>query len=251
MHEFGTRRLVVLFGVLMTVLACLALVQPVAEGATGTSYAPVDRPGPALSVPSSGPDARAKVSSLVGIAPDNNNGATIGAEICAIRCPPAVWQESVTLTGRPAHFMTAMNSGQATFPGIAYTAIYSYTDEVAGLNIGPHPVAPLPAAPNVLDVPIQSMCPGQVFEHLTIPASSVAYAIAIRALEHPGRLPDLASIDRPSTCARLWMPGVSTATDAAHLIPIGAAIGPRLLQGDVSSEPPLKCYVYLSGRCPS
>jgi hypothetical protein len=65
---------------------------------------------------------------------------------------------------------------------------------------------PLSPAPNVLNVSLQEIYATQDFEHLTIIASSVGYAVVMDALAHPGELPDVNSIDRGVVCSNLLMP---------------------------------------------
>lgn len=194
------------------------------------------------------PDIRPMVASLVGLAPDNEHGTTdpLIESVCTYECFPAAWQETHRLVGGESLFMAAMNSDEQTFPGIAYTDIWSQLDEVAGWNFGPDKVSPLPLAPNVLDVSTQSLCPLQVDEHLTIPANGVAFAVAMAALAKPGQLPDLASIDRPSVCPQLLMPYVSPASLVVNEVQLVALVGERGTVGMITSEPPLKCYVTAS-----
>jgi hypothetical protein len=194
------------------------------------------------------PDIRPMVSSLVGLAPDNEFGTTdpVIESVCAFECFPAAWQETHRLIGGESHFMAAMNSLRQTFPGIAYTDIWSELDEVAGWNFGSDKVSPLPPAPNVLDVSTQSLCPLQVDEHLTIPAVGVAYAVAMAALAAPGQLPDLAAIDRATVCPQLLMPYVSPLSLVVHEAQLVALVGERATVGMITSEPPLGCYVTAS-----
>ncbi len=191
------------------------------------------------------PDIRPMVASLVGLAPDNEFGTTDPAieSVCAYECFPAAWQETHRLIGGESHFMAAMNSDEQTFPGIAYTDIWSELDEVAGWNFGSDKVSPLPPAPNVENVSTQSLCPLQVDEHLTIPANGVAYAVAMAALATPGQLPDLASIDRAKVCPQLLMPYVSPASLVLNEATLVVLVGTRAVVGMITSEPPLKCYV--------
>ena len=191
------------------------------------------------------PDIRPMVASLVGLAPDNEYGTTDPAieSVCAYECFPAAWQETHRLIGGVSHFMAAMNSDEQTFPGIAYTDIWSELDEVAGWNVGSDKVSPLPPAPNVLDVSTQSLCPLQVDEHLTIPADGVAYAVAMAALATPGHLPELAALDRTTVCPQLLMPYVTPLSLVVHEAQLVALVGERATVGMITSEPPLRCYV--------
>ncbi len=189
------------------------------------------------------PDIRPMVASLVGLAPDNEGGSDTVETACTIECIPAAWQEVKRIDGQPSHFMAALDSIQQTFAGIAYTDIYSLTDEVAGLNIGPDPVSPLPAAANVLNVADQQICPLQPVEHLDVVAMSAPYAVAMAALEHPGQLPNLATIDREAVCSQLFMPYVTPLSFLSNEAFFASVLPARLTTGMITSEPPLACYV--------
>lgn len=188
------------------------------------------------------PDIRPMVATLAALAPVNEGGGTVLGAICTVPCIPAAWQQLRTITGAQPHFMQALNSGQQSFPGIAYTEFYSLTDEVAGLNLGADPVGPLPAAPNVLNVSEQSICPTQLFEHLTIPAASSAYAVLMAALANPGHLPDITAIKASNACRNPLMPFVTPESLAVNEGSLAIAIGTHLLEGDVPKEPALACY---------
>jgi hypothetical protein len=194
------------------------------------------------------PDIRPMVASLVGLAPDNEFGTTdpLIESVCVYECFPAAWQETHRLVGGESNFMAAMNSDEQTFPGIAYTDIWSELDEVAGWNFGSDKVSPLPPAPNVLNVSTQSLCPLQIDEHLTIPADGVAFVVAMDALATPGQLPDLASIHTAQVCPHLLMPSVTPLSLALNEAKLVALVGERALVGMITSEPPLKCYVTAS-----
>jgi triacylglycerol esterase/lipase EstA (alpha/beta hydrolase family) len=77
----------------------------------------------------------------------------------------------------PNYFATLNNP--ATFPGITYTAIASTTDEV----VTPWQLALLPAAPNVTDETIQSVCPNDGVGHLGLPYDKTAVAMTLNALD--------------------------------------------------------------------
>jgi triacylglycerol esterase/lipase EstA (alpha/beta hydrolase family) len=187
------------------------------------------------------PDARHKVSSLVGLAPLNNIGAPVATALCATgSCVPAAWQQAVD-----SNFMKAMNSRTQTFKGIAYTVIYSLDDDVVSPDtLGTLSV--LPKGPNVTNVSIQSVCPADVSEHLTIIASPTAYAIAMNAIEHPGKPAKLSQVHVHQPCLPGTAPEVSPKDFAHWEAVIGADVGPRLLMGPVSKEPALACYVTAS-----
>jgi triacylglycerol esterase/lipase EstA (alpha/beta hydrolase family) len=187
------------------------------------------------------PDVRPLVASLVGLAPLNNIGTVVANAACAAgSCIPAAWQQAVG-----SHFMAALNSGQETFSGIAYTAIYTRIDDVVTPNVN-GALSKLPPGPNVLNVAIQDVCPSDVSDHLAIVASPTAYAIAIDALQHPGQVANLARANVPRICLPGTMPYVSPLAFAAGEAGIAGPIPARLLEGEVSAEPPLRCYATAS-----
>lgn len=108
----------------------------------------------------------------------------------------------------------------------------------------------------ITNVATQDICPADVDEHLTVgTVDPVAYALAVDALTHPGPA-DPARISR-SVCEQLYMPGVNPLSAQTYLQILAAQ--PGLLAVDVggfnlvgapevSSEPPLACYVFAS--CP-
>jgi hypothetical protein len=189
------------------------------------------------------PDIRPMVSSLVGLAPLNFTGSVVASAACAAAsCVPAAWQQAVG-----SQFMAALDSDQVTFPNIAYTVIYTRTDDVVTPNVN-GALSILPPGPNVTNVAIQSICPTDVSEHLTLIASPAAYAVAINAIDHPGQPANLTQGHASEPCLPGTEPGVDPSDfvgEEAHII---ADVGPRLLEGMVDREPPLKCYVTAS--CP-
>jgi hypothetical protein len=190
------------------------------------------------------PDIRPMVASLVGLAPLNYTGSVVASAACAGgTCVPAAWQQAVG-----SQFMAALDSDQVTFPSIAYTVIYTRTDDVVTPNVT-GALSILPAGPNVTNVATQSICPTDLSEHLTLVASPAAYAVAINAIDHPGHPADLAEVRPSEPCLPGTEPGVDPSDfvgEEAHII---ADVGPRLLEGMVDREPALKCYVTAS--CPA
>jgi hypothetical protein len=189
------------------------------------------------------PDARAKVSALVGLAPLNNIGSIVGNGPCFTgSCFPAAWQQGVG-----SHFMAALNSRQQTFPGISYTAIYSRVDEVVTPNVD-GALSVLPKGRNVVNVAIQDVCPADLSEHLLIVASPTAYAIALEAFRHPERPADLRRVRVPQPCLPGTMPHVDPVDVVTQEARIALNVGPRLMADGVPREPALACYVTASCR---
>jgi hypothetical protein len=189
------------------------------------------------------PDIRPKIASLVGLAPLNNIGSVVGNSACLQgSCVPAAWQQAVG-----AAFMAALDSGAVTFRGIAYTAIYSRVDDVVTPD-ATGALSELPPGPNVLNVAIQDVCPADLSDHLAIPASPTAYAIALDAIQHPGHPANLGRVHVTQPCLPGTMAGV---TESAFLNGEQSVVEPipaRLQMGDVSREPALRCYVTASCR---
>lgn len=184
------------------------------------------------------PDIRPMIASLVGLAPLNNKGSIVSNAPClGGRCIPAAWQQSIG-----SNFMAALNSGQQTFPGIAYTMIYSRTDEVVTPNVNGG-LSKLPLSRNVVNVALQDVCPTDLSEHIAIVASPAAYAVALEAFRHPGRPADLKRVRPPKVCVAGRMPGVTPINFVTETARIGAQVGPHLITGMVDKEPPLASYV--------
>jgi hypothetical protein len=190
------------------------------------------------------PDIRPMTASLVGLAPLNNRGSLVASALClGGSCIPAGWQQAIG-----SQFMAALNSGAQTFAGIAYTVIYSRVDDVVTPDVD-GALSLLPAGPNVTNVAIQDLCPLDLSDHLLMPASPTAYAVAINAIEHPGQPADLGRIHLRQPCLPGTMPYVNPFSLLLHEAQIAANVGPRVLTGMVDHEPALACYVTAS--CPT
>ena len=137
----------------------------------------------------------AKVDKLVALAPSNNgttlDGITqLGQALQVLipvngllggPCAACVEQE----VGSP--FLTALNAGGETAPGVTYTVIESVDDEV----VTPYTNAFLPAAPNVTDITLQHQCLLDATDHLEIAADPIALTDVLNALDpaHPRSVP--------------------------------------------------------------
>ena len=184
------------------------------------------------------PDVRGMVDDQVGMAP-SNHGTLDAIAICVIGCAPAIWQQASN-----SNFVKALNSGQETFAGIDYTAIYTITDEVVTPNLDDSGSSALRPGGGgaVTNVAIQDVCPADLAEHLAIGTlDNTAYRLAIDALDHPGPA-DPARISR-STCLRPLMPGVNPLTAAIDFADTGLYLATVFATyPHVPAEPALACY---------
>ncbi|MGW6909979.1 esterase/lipase family protein [Streptomyces sp. NPDC054940] len=136
----------------------------------------------------------AKVNALVGIAP-NNHGTTLagltnllpyfpGAEDLLSAATPALAQQVVG-----SEFMTKLNAGGDTVPGVRYTVIATKYDEV----VTPYRSQFL-NGPDVKNVLIQDLCAVDLSEHALIGLTDrIAFHEVVNALD-PARA-------TPTTCA--------------------------------------------------
>jgi len=108
-----------------------------------------------------------------------------------------------------SNFYAALNSYQQTFARIAYTVIYSITDEIVVPNLPAASSSSLPAngPGQVANIAVQSDCPTDVSEHLAMGSyDAVGYALAADALDH-GSIAERSRIPL-SVCTQLAQPGV-------------------------------------------
>jgi triacylglycerol esterase/lipase EstA (alpha/beta hydrolase family) len=135
-----------------------------------------------------------KVHTLVGLAPSNHgttiDGLTTLSQTLALAgatnavlgssCESCVQQE----VGSP--FMTELNSGGDTVPGITYTVIETRYDEV----VTPYTSAFL-TGPDVTNITLQNQCPLDLTDHLEISYDPVALTDMLNALDpaHPAQVP--------------------------------------------------------------
>ncbi len=128
----------------------------------------------------------AYVHTLVGLAP-SNHGTTLdglftlasyfpGANAAVADCPACQEQEAGSA------FLTNLNSGGDTVRGVNYTVIESANDEV----VTPYTSAFL-SGPNVTNILLQTQCPLDQGEHLSMPYDHIADADVLTALDpaHP------------------------------------------------------------------
>ncbi|MFL6158914.1 MAG: esterase/lipase family protein [Marmoricola sp.] len=198
------------------------------------------------------PDTRAMVDDVIGLAGSNHGTDSAAVALpSGAKLPPASIQQGAT-----SHFISALNSGAETFAGISYTEIFSHTDEVVQPNTETNSSSSLhTGAGAITNVSTQSVCPLDLFEHLTVGTiDPTAYALVMDALTHPG--PAVPSRIGHASCFQIYQPGVSPLNVSTYVQVLAAAPGlaavsvPFLnLVGapEVSEEPALRCYVYAAG----
>jgi triacylglycerol esterase/lipase EstA (alpha/beta hydrolase family) len=125
----------------------------------------------------------AKVHTLVGLAP-SNHGTTLeglltlagyfpGADaFLGILCPACEQQTA------GSSFITKLNAGSETVPGVSYTVIESRNDEV----VTPYTSAFL-SGPSVTNILLQSQCVLDQGEHLSMPYDHIADGDVVNALD--------------------------------------------------------------------
>jgi hypothetical protein len=188
------------------------------------------------------PDTRPLVADVIGFA-GSNHGTTGTALACAAACPAADWQQ-----GSESNFTKALNSGQETFAGIAYTEVYTHLDEVVMPNADETGSSSVHGPGEIANVAVQEICPLDTSEHLQIGTSDpVAWDLFLDAITHPGPA-DPARIDA-SVCLEHFMPGIDPLT---YAVDAGKAAADLELNTEtapkIGAEPPLFCYVTAS--CP-
>ena len=129
----------------------------------------------------------AKVHALVGLAPSNHGTTLDGLFTLASYFPGAdafvgalcpACEEQIAGSA----FLTHLNSGGETVPGVSYTVIQSRNDEV----VTPYTSAFL-SGPSVTNITLQNQCPLDQGEHLSMPYDHIADADVLNALDpaHP------------------------------------------------------------------
>ena len=184
------------------------------------------------------PDVRPMVEDHIGLAPPNH-GALGPLVFCTPDCAPALWQLRYG-----SNFMRALNSGQETFEGISYTAIYTHQDQIVTPAFDDTGSSSLHGGGgDVANVALQDVCALHVAEHAkAITYDAVAYALVIDALTHDGPA-DPARIN-PRVCDQEFHPGVDPATFPTNYSnTVVTAMYRQATVERVGSEPALRPYV--------
>lgn len=110
-------------------------------------------------------------------------------------CVPALWQFSIG-----SDFLKALNADDETPGDVSYTSVYSLTDDIIFPQL---PQSVSAQGDGATNVPIQSICPVRVVDHIQALADAVAYAVVVDAFT-PGPA-DPSRINR-SVCGQLSCP---------------------------------------------
>ncbi len=128
-----------------------------------------------------------KVHTLVGLAPSNHGTTLEGLSALEAYFPDADQFTDFACTAcaqqeAGSAFMTNLNAGGDTVPGVDYTVIESEYDEV----VTPYTSAFL-SGPNVTNITLQSQCSLDHGEHLSMPYDHIADIDVLNALDpaHP------------------------------------------------------------------
>ena len=120
-------------------------------------------------------------------------------------------------------------------PGIHYSNIYTWTDEVVTPNTPPNASSALIEADGVANIALQDVCPNNVADHLAIGSyDAVAAALAFDALDHPG--PADPSRIAATVCLQPFMEGVDAASFSDDYAAMVAFIGETSAQTENVAE---------------
>ncbi|BCJ40976.1 hypothetical protein GCM10010168_47250 [Actinoplanes ianthinogenes] len=177
------------------------------------------------------PDTRRMVDDYVSLAASNHGTREFDVQ-CAAQtvCSAAYWQQRAG-----SAFLSALNRGPQTWPGIDYTQLYTRYDEI----ILSYRRSALPPARNVSNVAVQELCPAETVEHFGMAYDNAAWLLGIDAIRHPGPA-RLSRVSR-ATCGRPLMPAVDPfqfpSNASAALVQSARSM---LTTPQLRAEPPLR-----------
>ncbi|MFB9336965.1 esterase/lipase family protein [Actinoplanes octamycinicus] len=177
------------------------------------------------------PETRRMVDDYVSLAA-SNHGTDEFVVQCAAQtvCSAAYWQQR---TG--SAFLTALNRGPQTWPGIDYTQLYTRYDEI----ILPYRRSALPPARNVSNLAVQDLCPTETVEHFGMAYDNAAWLLGIDAIRHPGPA-RLSRVSR-ATCGWPLMPAVDPVSFPSHASQaLAQSARSMLTTPQLTAEPPLR-----------
>ncbi|PTU28290.1 esterase/lipase family protein [Stenotrophobium rhamnosiphilum] len=128
-----------------------------------------------------------KVNHIIGIAPSNHGGDLAGFNKLLQATPAALlignvavgtWCPACMQQNAGTAFMTNLNAGGDTLPGITYTVISTKYDQV----VTPYTSQAL-VGPNVTNIVVQNQCPYNTSEHLSLVADALTLRNVRNALD--------------------------------------------------------------------
>ena len=183
---------------------------------------------------------------FIGISPDFH-GAVNAYALCPsfpeLPCDPSVIQQEYD-----SQFVATLRGGGGDSAYVPTTTIYSIFDEIVQPQTGTGASGFINDARNVgvSNNEVQALCPGQVaggfYTHEGVLYNSVAYALAVDALTHPG--PGIPGrIDLATLCQEVATAGLSLEDVLATegLIPL-AAFNVELYMPKMFDEPAIMAY---------
>lgn len=189
------------------------------------------------------PSLRPMVDDLVALAP-TNHGTESHRDACAQGpCLPAEWQQAIG-----SKFMSALNSGQETFPGISYTNIYSHADTTVTPNQDDTGSSSLHGGGGAItNVAVQDVCPTSNASHIMVGLfDRIGFNLALDALAHLG--PANVSTVKSRGCHQPAPPGFNP---LPLLLSVPGLLASNLLGVGMAAktdhEPALRCYA--GGAC--
>jgi triacylglycerol esterase/lipase EstA (alpha/beta hydrolase family) len=183
------------------------------------------------------PDTRGMVDDYVSLAAPHHGTAVFVVQCAATPfCTAANWQQR---TG--SDFLTALNDGPQTWPGISYTQIYTRTDEIVVPNLDSSGSSSLPPAGNVGNVAVQQLCPAETVEHFGMAYDNAAWLLGMDALTHPG--PAILPRVSTATCGWPFMPAVNPLTFPTNAAAaLAQTVTSTAAATILPAEPVLRCY---------
>ncbi|MFH8487608.1 esterase/lipase family protein [Streptomyces longisporoflavus] len=130
-------------------------------------------------------DGASKVHRLIGLAPDNH-GTTVNGLDTLLRAiapatdtavGPSIRQQ---LSGSP--FLTRLNEGGDTLPGVSYTVVATTHDKMVTPYTSGFLTAPAGRSGQVDNITLQEVCPGDRSSHLGVPYSPNVINLTLDAL---------------------------------------------------------------------
>lgn len=118
------------------------------------------------------------VDDLVGLAPSNHGTSIVGGGGSGT----GGFCTACSQQGAGSPFLTRLNADDETPGRVSYTQITTRYDEV----VVPHTSGYLTEGPRTTNVTIQDLCPTDLAEHVLIPMSATAIAVALDALTNAG-----------------------------------------------------------------